>query len=56
MVVYEKNIFDITKAIFKNLTLLAAVHTRSSDVTLATAKKGMPVKLHTGTQRFFDEQ
>lgn len=48
--------YEITKAIFENLDTIAAAHVRGGDLQLETAMDGMPIELHPGVQRFYDEQ
>ncbi len=52
----EKQVYDITKALFKHLDDFGAAHVRGKDLSLATAQEAMPIPLHPGAQRFFREQ
>lgn len=52
----EELIYNITKSLFENLDRLSAIHSRGSDVSIETAEAGMPVELHSGAKRFFEEQ
>lgn len=52
----EKAVYDITKALFSNLTDFGAVHARGKDLTLATAKNAMPIPLHPGAEKYYKEQ
>jgi TRAP transporter TAXI family solute receptor len=51
----EDMVYNITKAIFENLSDLEAAHARGGDVSLDTALAGMSLELHPGAQRYFDE-
>ena len=48
--------YNITKNIFTNLDAVAESHARGKDITIESALDGMPIELHPGAQRFFDEQ
>ncbi|MFB0972253.1 MAG: TAXI family TRAP transporter solute-binding subunit [Neofamilia sp.] len=48
--------YNITKNIFTNLDAVAESHARGKDITIESALDGMPIEIHPGAQRFFDEQ
>lgn len=48
-------VYDITKAIFGGLDRIAASHAQGKNVSLESALDGMPLPVHAGAQRFFDE-
>jgi len=52
----ERQVYDITKALFNNLPAFGAAHVRGKDLTLATAQEAMPIPLHPGAARFFTER
>jgi len=54
--VSEKLVYDITKALFNNLEAFGASHVRGRDLSLATARENMPIPLHPGAERFFQER
>lgn len=47
--------YNMTKALFENLDVLAAAHDRGADLKLETALDGMSIPLHPGVQKYFDE-
>lgn len=52
----EELAYNMTKNIFENLDVVAESHARGRDITIETSQDGMPIELHPGAQRFFDEQ
>ena len=48
-------VYNITKAFFENLDMLAAAHRRGEDVSLEGAKDGISLEIHPGAQRYYDE-
>ena len=46
----------MTKAIYDSLPDLAAAHAAAKDIKLESALSGMPVPMHPGAQRYFDEK
>jgi len=48
--------YRITKAIFENLDYLVSIHPAMKQVTLQTATVGMPVPLHPGARKYFQEK
>jgi len=51
----EDLVYEVTKALFENLSDLESAHARGGDVSLEGALDGMSLELHPGTQRYFDE-
>lgn len=51
----EDLVYNMTQAIFNNLDRVASSHAQGRNVSLTTALKGMPIPVHPGAQRFFDE-
>ena len=52
----ERQVYDLTKALFDNLDDFGAAHVRGRDLSLATAQEAMPIPLHPGAARFFRER
>lgn len=52
----ERQVYDLTKALFNNLDDFGAAHVRGKDLALATAQEAMPIPLHPGAARFFRER
>ncbi len=52
----ERQVYEITKALFKHLDDFGAAHVRGKDLSLATAQQAMPIPLHPGAQKFYREQ
>jgi uncharacterized protein len=52
----EETVYNITRAMFENLDVLAAAHVRAGDIHLNTALAGMTVPLHPGTQKYYRKQ
>jgi uncharacterized protein len=51
----EDFVYEITAALFENLSDLESAHARGGDVSLEGAQDGMSLELHPGAQRYFDE-
>ncbi len=51
----EDLVYRITKALFENTATLAAAHPRGQDITLQTALDGMPIPLHPGARKYYEE-
>ena len=51
----DDQVYEMTKALFENLDVLAGTHARGADVTLETALDGMSIEVHPGAQRYYDE-
>lgn len=52
----EENVYMITKAIYENLPFLQAIHPATLDMALEKAIAGMPLPLHPGAARYYQEQ
>ncbi|MDO5689195.1 MAG: TAXI family TRAP transporter solute-binding subunit [Tissierellia bacterium] len=52
----EGLVYNITKAIFENTQTIAESHARGSDITLESALDGMPIEVHPGAQKYYDEK
>ncbi|MBT9175767.1 MAG: hypothetical protein DDT20_00067 [Firmicutes bacterium] len=52
----ERQVYEITRALFKRLDVFGAAHVRGKDLSLATARDAMPIPLHPGAERFFRER
>ena len=54
--VSEEDVYQLTKAIYENLSFLKNIHKATSDMSLQNAINGLPVPLHSGALRFYREQ
>jgi len=54
--VKDETVYQMTKAIYENLPELAAAHAAAKDIKLENALSGMPIPVHPGAQRYFDEK
>ena len=54
--VKDETVYQMTKAVFESLPDLAAAHAAAKDIKLESALAGMPVPMHPGAQRYFDEK
>ncbi|MXQ06409.1 TAXI family TRAP transporter solute-binding subunit [Alphaproteobacteria bacterium GH1-50] len=54
--VSEENVYMITKTIYENLPFLQAIHPATKAMSLEAAIAGLPVPLHPGAARFYQEQ
>ncbi|WP_414472051.1 TAXI family TRAP transporter solute-binding subunit [Microvirga sp. M2] len=54
--VKDDTVYQMTKAIYESLPELAAAHAAAKDIKLENALSGMPVPMHPGAQRYFDEK
>ncbi len=52
----EDLVYNITKTMFENLDTLVSTHSAAKKITLDTVKKGMPIPLHPGAEKYFTEQ
>lgn len=52
----EENVYQITKTIYENLPFLQAIHPATKAMALESAIAGLPVPLHPGAARFYQEQ
>ncbi len=51
----EETIYKITKTIFENLAFLQSIHPATNAMSLEAALPGLPLPLHPGAQRYFEE-
>jgi len=51
----EENVYQITKAIYENLAFLQAIHPATKVMSIETAIAGLPVPLHPGALRYYQE-
>jgi uncharacterized protein len=49
-------VYQMTKSLYESLPDLAAAHAAAKDIKLESALIGMPVPMHPGAQRYFDEK
>ncbi|MEM9787694.1 MAG: TAXI family TRAP transporter solute-binding subunit [Pseudomonadota bacterium] len=52
----EENVYQITKTIYENLPFLQAIHPATKAMALEAAIAGLPVPLHPGAARYYQEQ
>jgi TRAP transporter TAXI family solute receptor len=52
----DEKVYQMTKAIYESLPELAAAHAAARDIKLEGALTGMPVPMHPGAQKYFDEK
>jgi TRAP transporter TAXI family solute receptor len=53
--VSEENVYLITKTIYENLPFLQAIHPATKAMMIEAAIAGLPVPLHPGAQRYYEE-
>ncbi|MFN0264333.1 TAXI family TRAP transporter solute-binding subunit [Tepidamorphus sp. 3E244] len=51
----EETVYQITKTIYENLTFLQGIHKATANMSLEAAIAGLPVKLHPGAIRYYEE-
>jgi TRAP transporter TAXI family solute receptor len=51
----EETVYLITKTIFENLPFLQGIHGATKEMSLDTAMAGLPLKLHPGAVRYYEE-
>ncbi|WP_128895767.1 TAXI family TRAP transporter solute-binding subunit [Longirhabdus pacifica] len=54
--VSEDLAYELAKAFYENTDELAGAHERGKMISIDTALEGMPVDVHPGVQKYFDEQ
>lgn len=54
--VSEEDVYRLTKAIYENLPFLHGIHKATRDMALNKAIAGLPVPLHPGAARYYQEQ
>lgn len=52
----EGDVYEITKAIFENLPFLNNIHPATKSIDLTSAFDGLPLPLHDGAARYFQEK
>lgn len=52
----EEHVYQITKTMFENLPFLNNIHPATRDMALEKALDGLPMPLHPGAARYFQEQ
>lgn len=52
----EETVYDMTKAIFENLDSMAETHASGKKIKLENVKIGMPIPLHPGAEKYFNEK
>lgn len=52
----DEHVYQITKAMFENLPFLNNIHPATRDMALESALDGLPMPLHPGAARYFQEQ
>lgn len=53
--VSEEDVYVLVSTIYENLPFLKAIHKATADMSLEKALPGLPVPLHPGAARYFDE-
>ena len=51
----EETVYQMTKLLFDNLDQLTAAHAAAAEIDPASAIEGMPVPLHPGAERYYEE-
>ncbi|MEN1759101.1 TAXI family TRAP transporter solute-binding subunit [Anoxynatronum sibiricum] len=51
----EGLVYNMTRAMFENRQEIIDTHARGNDITLDTALYGMPIEVHPGATRYYDE-
>jgi uncharacterized protein len=52
----EEDVYLITKTMYENLPFLQNIHAATKDMALEKAIAGLPIPLHPGAARFYEEQ
>jgi TRAP transporter TAXI family solute receptor len=52
----EEDVYLITKTMYENLPFLQNIHAATNDMALDKALAGLPIPLHPGALRFYEEQ
>ena len=52
----EELVYNITKTMFDNLDVLVDTHSAAKKISIDTVKKGMPIPLHPGAEKYFNEK
>lgn len=48
--------YNLTKALFEQRQVIIDTHEKGNDIKLETALDGMPIEVHPGSQKYYDEQ
>lgn len=51
----EEHVYQITKTIYENLPFLNAIHPATNAMAIESAIAGLPLPLHPGAQRYYEE-
>ena len=51
----EEHVYELTKAIYENLEFLQAIHPATKAMAIERAIAGLPLPLHPGAQRYYEE-
>ena len=52
----EEIVYNLTKLLWENLAALQEIHNATKSMILENALKGMPVPLHRGALRYYEEK
>ena len=52
----EEHVYQLTKTMYENLPFLQAIHPATKAMSIDAAIAGLPVPLHPGAQRYYEEQ
>lgn len=52
----EEHVYQLTKAMYENLPFLQAIHPATKAMSIDAAIAGLPVRLHPGAARYYEEQ
>ncbi|GAW91584.1 TAXI family TRAP transporter solute-binding subunit [Calderihabitans maritimus] len=52
----DEMVYQLTKAFFENLDTLRETHSAANSITLEKALEGLPIPLHPGAKRYYQEQ
>jgi len=52
----EETVYKITQTIYENLTFLQGIHPATNAMSLDSAIAGLPLKLHPGALRYYEEE
>ena len=53
--VSDEDVYQLTKAVYENLPFLAGIHAATKDMALDNAITGLPLPLHPGALRYYEE-
>lgn len=49
-------VYKLTKALYENRQVIIETHARGNDIKLESALSGMPIKVHPGAQKYYNEK